>query len=194
MAVAPLWLVYTLSGIFLAGATYYTLRLFSPGMIRRAYGWYDPENEGVHLLCLFIMGLALAPAEFEPSARTLVHITLVGAFWYLLRSMFWGRKVKYAAEWWWDWAHFGMLLCMAPMFSSANLGALHYVVLAFWIWFTGYYVYSVVHDLRQPKLSFLSLASDFFHLTMGLVMLVMEISPMTLMPPGPSMPGMCGTF
>jgi len=184
---APLWLIYSLCGLFFAGGLFYYYRLVKPASVKAVYGYYDWQNEVGHGLCLLAMASALAPPLWQLPAPFWATILSLAALFFLVRACTFGRKLPYN-KWWWDWAHVGMLGGMAVMFLPVDTGYFSYVLEAFWLWFASYYVYSLVHDLAEPKVYYVG--SDLSHLAMGIVMFIMTAFPMTLMAPGASMPGM----
>ncbi len=187
---APLWLIYGLSAVFFAGSIFYLYRLLRPQVVKSVYGHYDWQNEIGHGLCMLAMAFALAPAAWQLPSQLWAILLGAGAVFFLIRAVTWGRKLPYNV-WWWDWAHVGMLLGMALMFLPIDVGYFSYVLEAFWLWFAGYYIYSLCHDLQEGKV--LYVGSDLSHLTMGVVMYIMTAVPMALMAPGASMPGMICT-
>jgi hypothetical protein len=186
---APLWLIYGLSAAFFAGALFYLYRLLRPATVRKAYGYYDWQNEIGHGICMLAMAFAMAPPAVQLPSQFWAATLMTFGLFFLARAVTWGRRLPYN-KWWWDWAHCGMLLGMALMFLPINVGYFSYVLDAFWLWFAGYYVYSLCHDLQEPDK--LYIGSDLSHLAMGAVMFIMTVAPMALMAPGTSMSGMPG--
>jgi len=184
---APLWLIYSLCGLFFAGGLFYYYRLVKPDSVKSVYGYYDWQNEVGHGLCLLAMASALAPPLWQLPAPLWATILSLAALFFLVRACTFGRKLPYN-KWWWDWAHVGMLGSMAMMFLPVDTGLFSYALEAFWLWFAVYYIWSLVHDLPEPKVYYVG--SDLSHLAMGIVMFIMTAFPMVLMAPGASMPGM----
>jgi hypothetical protein len=185
---APLWLIYSLCALFFAGALFYYYRLVKPDSIKAVYGYYDWQNEVAHGLCLLAMASALAATPlWQMPAPFWASILSLAALFFLVRACTFGRKLPYN-KWWWDWSHVAMLGAMAMMFLPIDTGLFSYALEAFWLWFAGYYVWSLVHDLLEPKVYYIG--SDLLHLAMGIVMFIMTAFPMVLMAPGASMPGM----
>lgn len=180
MLVAPSWVVYILAAAFFSGFGFYLYRLLFSEKVSAIYGYWDPENEVGHGICMLAMAFHLAPDVIPSSFSLWAALLYAGVAWFTARAVSWGRKVSYPTKWWWDWAHVGMLLGMALMFYPLNLGIwFQYLQAAFWLWFAGYYAYSFVQDSRHPNAYYLG--SDASHFLMGAVMLVMTVWPGLLM-------------
>ncbi len=180
MSQTPEWLLTSLAALFFAGFLFYLYRLISPQKVKAVYNHSDWQNEVGHGLCMLSMAAMLAPALIPISASAWTYILSFGCSFFLLRAVSWGRK-RPNYVWWYDWAHVGMLGCMALMFHPLNLGAWFvFLQQAFWLWFAGYYTYELIHDLKSPK--FFYLGSDISHLSMGVAMFIMTTWPMALMP------------
>jgi hypothetical protein len=172
----PEWLLYSLGAFFLAGTVFYLMRLINGRKLQAVNGYFDPENEAWHMICLAGMAAMLAPIALQPPVLIWQILFLVGAGWYAIRARTWGKTIKYNKQWY-DWAHCGMLFGMWWMFASPITGTIPMVLnIAFWTWFSGYYVYQTLTDLRA-KPTFWSLGQDIAHLSMGLVMIGMTAWP-----------------
>lgn len=183
-ASAPGWLISSLGVLFLVFALFYTFRLLRPSMVRKAIGFYDPEGEAGHAICMLAMSSHLAYWLVPISATAWIWLLGFGTVYYALRALTWGRLLSYNKQWW-DWTHSGMYLGMFVMFQPLPLGpALGFVfdslLTLFWLWFSLLYIRDSYVDLRARKT--LSFGSDLAHLGMGLAMLVMSLFPALLMP------------
>jgi hypothetical protein len=181
-ATAPAWLLYALAVWFAAGAFFYLYRILSPRTIQ-VYGRRDLENEISHALCLAAMVTMIEPWMLPLPFLFWVVVLGVAAVWFMARTVFWGRK-KPGNKWWWDAIHVGMLGFMALMFAGISSFLVDSVASAFWIFFAGYAAY-YAYKLRQtgPSYGWLEVGSDWAHITMGVVMLIMTIAPTLFMPP-----------
>lgn len=177
---APAWLVYAIAATFFIGFGFYLYRLLFSEQVRATYGYWEPENEIGHGICMLAMAFHLAPDVIASSFTLWAVVLFSGAAWFTARALSWGRRVLYPTKWWWDWAHVGMLLGMALMFYPLNFGIwFAYLQSIFWLWFAGYYAYQIVVDSRHPNMFYLG--SDISHFLMGAVMLVMTLWPGLLM-------------
>jgi hypothetical protein len=181
MVMAPQWLTMGLGAAFLCGAVYYLFRLCNPAYLTRLYGYADAENEFWHGTCLLAMVTMLTPRLVSIPNMVWVWVLPVGCFWYLLRSVSWGRR-KPHNKLWYDLAHAAMFFGMWWMYAqplSNELAAVHWAFVAYWGWFGSYYVVRLLGDLW--KASWLAFWQDVFHLGMAVCMVVMTIWPTYLM-------------
>ncbi len=170
---------------FFAGAAFYLYRALFPEQVRAVYGYADLENEIGHGICALAMVSMLAPMFLPIPALVWTILLAVGALWFTARALTWGKRVPYAAKWWWDWAHVGMLAGMALMFAGITTPIISVPLALFWLWFSGYYAYELVHDARSGNK--LYIGSDLVHGSMGVVMLLMTIAPSLFTMSGMSM-------
>lgn len=171
----PDWALTAFSLWFFAGTVFYLYRILFADRVRAVYGYWDIENELGHGICMLAMVTMLAPMLLPVPFALWAWVLGAGAVWFTARALTWGKRVSYPNKWWWDWAHVGMLGGMALMFSGASFPYMVWISGAFWLWFTGYYVYSTIHDL--PSRRVLYLGSDLAHMTMGAMMFTMTVWP-----------------
>lgn len=171
----PDWALTAFSLWFFLGAAFYLYRILFADRVRAVYGYWDIENELGHGICMLAMVTMLSPMLLPLPFTLWAWVLGAGALWFTARALTWGKRVSYPSKWWWDWAHVGMLGGMAIMFAGFSFPYMTWIAGAFWLWFTGYYIYSTIHDLPTGKV--LYLGSDLAHMTMGAMMFVMTVWP-----------------
>lgn len=178
----PEWFLLLLAAGFLAGACFYLYRIVFPARVKEHYGYYDLENEIGHTLCIGGMVTMLSPTLLPIAPSTWVWILGAGATWFLLRAFTWGRKLAHNRVLW-DLIHVGMLGFMALMYSGFTTPLLTVLGVAFWTYFIGYAVLWAYMTRKGGRSGgYLEFGSDFAHIAMGIVMLLMTLFPHLFMP------------
>lgn len=166
---------------FLAGVLFYIFRLASPKYLRKVNGYWDPENEFWHGMCLLAMVTMLAPSLVQLFTATVWLYTLpVGVIWYIIRAFGYGKRIPHNKQWY-DFAHAAMLFGMWWMFAAPLSAPILTVLFAgYWSWFGGYYSTRIWSDFKKPH--WLSFGQDIAHFVMAVVMVLMTLFPATFMP------------
>ncbi len=169
------WSSVVLSLVFLSGVCFYLFRLFSPGYMRRANGYYDGENEFWHGICLLGMSACLTPSWLPVPQLVWLVVFPVGFVWYLVRGLTYGKHLTYNKQWY-DFAHAAMLFGMWWMYAEPTQHWLAVVALgAYWLWFGSYYAFRLRLDFSKP--SWLAFGQDGAHFLMAVVMFIMTVWP-----------------
>ncbi len=174
------WFFWLLTSGFILGVAYYCLRLYNNAKLLQINGFWEWDNELWHMICLLGMAAMVCPRPVFGPAALWQFVFAIGAAWYAIRALTWGRHLPHNKQWY-DWSHCGMQLGMWCMFAGL-LDSPWLIVLnaAFWVWFSGYYVWATHRDLAGKN--GWTLGQDVAHLAMGLVMLLMVLWPQTFMP------------
>jgi hypothetical protein len=167
--------------------------------VRALLGFHDLLGELGHSVCALLMVPMVVPAWLaDPTVRVVcAALSLAGGVLFTGEGL--GVRLGWLTRYpeykpWWSFAHGGMYLGMAEMYwvhdhvivAVSVTTALNWIAGAFFLWFSGYYAYSLVADAlhtRGRAKWALYLQSNVAHLFgIGLPMLGMIIWPNVFMP------------
>jgi hypothetical protein len=173
--------------------------LFFRAEVRALLGFHDLLGELGHTVCALLMLPMVVPALLnDPTVRLIcAALSLAGGLLFAGEGVLvqLGRLTRYPEyRPWWSFAHAGMYLGMAEMYwvhdhviiTPTVTTALNWTAGAFYLWFSGYYAFSLVSDAlgtRGRAKWALYLQSNVAHLFgIGLPMLGMIFWPTVFMP------------
>lgn len=173
--------LFLLGLVFFAGALFYMFRLSRPNYLRKINGYWDPENEFWHGMCLLSMVTMLSPSLVQLFTPTVwAYMLPIGICWYLIRAFTYGKKIPHNKQWY-DFAHAAMLFGMWWMFVEPINNSIFTAIFAgYWTWFAGYYSTRIWADFKKPH--WLSIGQNLAHFVMAVVMVLMTVAPVTFMP------------
>jgi len=167
--------------------------------VQQACGSFDLANELGHGFCAVLMvPMVVSNLMMDSDVRFVSSLLcLAGTIFFLGRYLLVHvlRIVTLEKnDWWWDPAHAGMFGGMAIMYfvhdhtiwNAEATKILLWVVAAFYVSFTAYYVVEVIEDIResnsQKRLFYIQ--ADLSHVVIGLAMFLMTLFPATFMAMG----------